>query len=357
MQAVCCTAPKKFEVKNVAIPEVRSDQVLLKGKALFTSLVVHPAVACLVSCCGICGSDRYLMEGQFEEMTKWPITPGHEIVGTIVKVGADVGGFSEGDRVVVDPMTRCDQCFFCRRGMPIQCTGMTVLGWTISGGFAEYVVATSSNVYKIYNITDEEATLIEPTSCAIHAIDKLEFKVGSEVLVIGAGPSGLMLSQICRINGASRVVLASNKGFKMDVAKQAGVADEYLELERNDAEAQWKAFKVANPYGFDAVVEATGSAEIANDAINLVRRGGTLLLYSFYGNGLVHWPPSKIFGDEIRIIGAFGQHRAFARAVAYIDGGKINVKGLVTHTYTHHQFQDAVDKLLSRDVMKIAVKP
>ncbi|KAK7437494.1 hypothetical protein VKT23_018565 [Stygiomarasmius scandens] len=313
MQAICYTAPKTFEVKSIPIPDVRSDQVLVK-----------------VSYCGICGSDRHIIEGRIGENAGWPITPGHEVVGKIVKVGADVSGFSEGDRVVIDPLARCEQCFFCRRGMPVQCSGTIVLGWTVSGGFAEYVVATSSNVYKIYNVTDEEATLIEPTSCAVHAVDKLGLKVGSEVLVLGAGPSGLMLSQICKVNGASRVVLASNKGMKMDMAKQIGAADEYLELDRNSAEEQWKAFKAANPYGFDAVVEATGSTEIANDSINFVRRGGTLLLYGFYGSGLVHWPPSKIFGDEIQIIGAIGQHRAFARAVAYVDGGKVNVKGLVS---------------------------
>ncbi|THV07074.1 NADP+-dependent D-mannitol dehydrogenase [Dendrothele bispora CBS 962.96] len=340
MQAVCCTAPNTFEVRTVPVPDAHGDQVLVK-----------------VSYCGICGSDRYISGGLLGELTKWPLILGHEVVGKVAKVGADVTEFSEGDRVVIDPLSRCNKCFFCRRGMPIQCTAMTGLGVTVSGGFSEYVTVPSSNVFKIHNITDEEATLIEPTACAIHAVDKLNLKVGSEVLILGSGPSGIMLSQICKVNGASKVVLASNKGMKMDMAKKVGAADEYFELDRNGPEEQWKTFKEANPYGFDAVVEATGSANVANDAINYVRRGGTLLLYSFYADGLVHWPPSKIFGDEIQIIGAFSQHCAFPRAVAYIDGGKVNVKGLVTHTYNHHQFQDAIDKLVSRDVMKIAVKP
>ncbi|KAF5350786.1 hypothetical protein D9758_010330 [Tetrapyrgos nigripes] len=342
MQAVCYSAPNTFEIKSVPVPEVGEDEILVK-----------------VSFCGICGSDRHVIEGNLGPQSQWPITPGHEIVGRVARTGRGVKGFLEGDRVVVDPLSRCDQCFFCRRGKPIQCIEMKVLGWTSPGGFSEYVTVAAKNVFKIFNVTDEEATLIEPTACAIHAVDQLDLKVGSEVLILGAGPSGLMISRICKVNGATRVVLASNKGMKMDMAKQVNAADEYLELERDQSEAkeQWKAFKKANPYGFDAVVEATGSSDIANDAINYVRRGGTLELYGFYGAGLVHWAPSKIFGDEIRIVGALGQHRAFPRAVAYIDSGKINVKGLVTNVYNHQQFQEAVDKLESRQVMKIAVRP
>lgn len=157
-------------------------------------------------------------------------------------------------------------------------------------------------MYKIHNLTDEEATLVEPAACAIHGMDKLNPPVGIDALVIGAGPTGLILAQLLKLNGASRVVVAANKGIKTQLAKELGAADEYIELDREDPSAQWEKFRQDNPHGFDVVVEATGNEKVANDSINYVRRGGTLMVYGVYSNDArVHWPPSKIFGDEIKV--------------------------------------------------------
>ena len=159
-----------------------------------------------------------------------------------------------------------------------------------------------NKLYKIHNLTDEEATLLEPAACAIHGLDKLNPPVGIEVLLIGAGPTGLILAQLLKLNGARKVTLAANKGIKTEIAKNLDAADEYIELDRQNPEPQWAQLKKDNPYGFDVVIEATGVEKLANEAINYVRRGGTLMIYGVYENkARVHWPPSKIFGDEIRV--------------------------------------------------------
>ncbi|KAF7797653.1 hypothetical protein EIP86_008853 [Pleurotus ostreatoroseus] len=229
--------------------------------------------------------------------------------------------------------------------------------------FCSYIAVLSVNsaankVYKIHNLTDEEATLVEPTACAIHGLDKLSPPVGIDVLIIGAGPTGLVLAQLLKQNGAARVVIAANKGIKTEMAKRLEAGDEYIELDRENPGAQWEKLKSDNPYGFDVVVEATGSEKVANDAINYVRRGGTLMVYGVYDNAArVHWPPSKIFVDEIRIIGSFAQTHCFPRAVQYLDSGKIKVKGMVTDIFTIAEYQKALDKMNSRNAVKIAVKP
>lgn len=151
-------------------------------------------------------------------------------------------------------------------------------------------------------MTDEEATLLEPAACAIHGLDKLNPPVGIEVLLLGAGPTGLMLAQLLKLNGASTVVLAAPGGIKMDIARGLDAADVYVELDRADPGPQWAALKRDWPHGFDVVVEATGVESIANASINYVRRGGTLMIYGVYEDkARVHWPPSKIFGDEIKV--------------------------------------------------------
>lgn len=139
-------------------------------------------------------------------------------------------------------------------------------------------------------MTDVEATLIEPASCACHGLDKIRPRLGSSVLMFGAGPTGLMLAQLLRQNGGCSVTIAAPGGLKMDLAKSLDAADHYVELSRTDPSAQFDALKKNNPYGFDVVVEATGSVKLLEDAINYVRRGGTLVVYGVYASSArVSW--------------------------------------------------------------------
>jgi len=339
MKALWYHAAKKFEIRDVPIPQVGKDDVLLK-----------------VTYCGVCGTDAHIHDGEF--ISKFPLIPGHEAVGTVVEMGENVKGFEKGDRCVADVGITCDNCFFCRRGQPLLCENFNARGVTQDGGFAEYIVYEQHKLYKIKNLTDEEATLLEPAACALHGLDKLSPPVGIEVLILGAGPTGLILAQLLKLNGAFRVVIAANKGIKMDLAKDLDCGDEYIELDRQNPTAQWAKLKEDNPYGFDVVVEATGVEKLANESINYVRRGGTLMIYGVYENkALVHWPPSKIFGDEIKIIGSFSQAYCFPRAVAYLDSGKIRLKGMVTDVFSLSDYQLALDKMSSRGALKIAIKP
>ena len=112
----------------------------------------------------------------------------------------------------------------------------------------------ATKVYKIHNLTDAEATLVEPAACAVHGMDQLACAVGVDALIIGAGPTGLILAQLLRLNGAARVVVAANRGAKTALARALDVAHEYVELDREDPRAQWDALRRENPYGFDVVV-------------------------------------------------------------------------------------------------------
>ncbi|KAI0694962.1 NADP+-dependent D-mannitol dehydrogenase [Cytidiella melzeri] len=339
MEAVYYHAPRNFEIRRVPIPQIGDDEVLFK-----------------VTCCGICGTDSHVHEGEF--IAEFPLIPGHEVVGVITDLGKSVRGFSKGDRCVADPGITCGTCLYCRRGTTILCENFKGRGVSCEGGFAEYCVFAANKVYKINNLSDEEATLIEPAACAIHGMDKLNPKVGIDALIIGSGPTGLILAQLLKLNGAARVVIAANKGIKTLVARDLGAGDEYVELDRENPEAQWEKLRQDNPHGFDVVVEATGSEKIATESINHVRRGGTLMIYGVYDNAaLVHWPPSKIFLDEIRIVGSFAQAHCFPRAVAYLDSGKIKVAGMVTDVFALSDYQKALDKMNSRQAVKIAVKP
>ncbi|KAH8101863.1 NADP+-dependent D-mannitol dehydrogenase [Cristinia sonorae] len=342
MDALYYHAPRNFEIRRVPIPEVGDDEVLLK-----------------VSYCGVCGTDSHVHEGEF--ITKFPLIPGHEVVGSVVKFGKEVRGFEKGNRVVGDPSILCEDCFYCRRGKVLLCENYEGRGVTLPGGFAEYCIFQAKKLFKIHNLTDLEATLIEPAACAIHGLDKLSPPVGIEALIIGSGPTGLILAQLLKRNGAMNVVIAANKGIKMEVARRMNAGHKYVELDRGEggrADEQWEELRMEHPYGFDVVVEATGSEKIANMAINYVRKGGTLMVYGVYDNAaLVHWPPSKIFNEEINIIGSFAQTHCFPRAVQYLENGIIEVKELITDIVPLAEYQTALDKMKSRNTVKIAIKP
>jgi len=339
MTALYYKAPREFSIIRTKVPTINDDEVLIK-----------------VAACGVCGTDAHIHEGEF--ISKFPLIPGHEVVGPIAKIGKNVTGLKVGDRVVADVGETCGKCFYCVRGNTLFCEDFKAHGVSMDGGFADYASFHYSKVFRIHNLTDEEATLVEPASCAVHGLDKLSPPVGCEVLLIGAGPTGLILSQLLKLNGAAKVTLAANKGMKMDIARKINAADEYIELDRKDAKAQWAQLKKDNPYGFDIVVEATGVEAIVDDSINYVRRGGTLMVYGVYAeSNRVSWSPTRIFNDEIKIIGSFSQVHCFPRAVAYLDSGKINVKGMVTDVFPIEKYQEALDKMNSRQCLKIAVKP
>ncbi|KAG8160527.1 hypothetical protein KVR01_010063 [Diaporthe batatas] len=337
MKALQYSKPENFSIVEVPLPELRDDDVLVKVKA-----------------CGVCGTDLHIHEGEF--IAKFPLIPGHETVGVVAAVGKNVKKFQLGDRVAADNSELCGHCFYCQRGEPLLCENWSGHGTTLPGGFAEYCAYPQHQIFKFHNMSDVEATLIEPASCACHGLDKIRPRLGSSVLMFGAGPTGLMLAQLLRQNGGCSVTIAAPGGLKMDLAKSLDAADHYVELSRTDPSAQFDALKKNNPYGFDVVVEATGSVKLLEDAINYVRRGGTLVVYGVYASSArVSWPPAKIFGDEIRILGSFSETFMFPATIEYLDSGKIKTKGIVNKTFKLEQFQEALDSIKNKSAIKAAI--
>ncbi|KEI39514.1 uncharacterized protein L969DRAFT_17435 [Mixia osmundae IAM 14324] len=361
MNALRYEAPRDFSIVKVPIPKVGPKQALVKApvssrRELWRDDADLCACPVLSPTHASTPQDAHIHEGEF--IAKFPLISGHEIVGVVHEVGSEVEHLKVGDRVVADVGETCGDCFYCVRGTTLFCEHFEAHGVTMDGGFSDYCKLEANKLFRFENMTDEEATLCEPASCAIHGLDKLQPKLGCEALIIGAGPTGLMLAQLLRQAGAAKVVLAANAGMKMKIAREVNAADVYIDLDRQNAKDQWADIKKNNPYGFDVVVEATGVESLIQDSINYVRRGGTLLVYGVYSDAArVHWPPNKIFLDEIRVIGSFSQTHCFPRAVAYLDSGRVKTKGMVTSVFPLDKYQDALDLMNSRQAMKIAITP
>ncbi|KAL3437298.1 chaperonin 10-like protein [Aspergillus tetrazonus] len=258
------SAPRNPRVVEKRLPTIREHELLIKVKA-----------------CGVCGTDLHIHEGGFG--AQFPVVPGHETVGVVAAFGSKVKGFSVGDRVVADNSELCGECFYCRRGAELFCENFIAHGVMVDGGFAEYAAYPARRVFPIKAISDVDATLIEPAACAAHGIDKIAPHVGSNVLLFGAAAPG---------------------GVKMAFAKSLDAADEYIDLPQDQTAAAVVLEKLQqdNPYGFDIVVEATGSAKVLERALDFVRKGGKLVVYGVYkDDDRIALAPNKIFKEEIHV--------------------------------------------------------
>lgn len=138
--------------------------------------------------------------------TTTSLTPaGHEAAGTIAAIGKNVHNVSIGDRVTADPLQPCLSCFHCTRRKPLLCSSLTAFGGNVPGGFAEYCVYPARQVHCIGSLPALEAVLLEPAACATHGIERMQLDPGSRVLLFGCGPTGILLAQLMRLNGAAHV--------------------------------------------------------------------------------------------------------------------------------------------------------
>ncbi len=338
MKAILYSAPRKFSFTDVPDPVLANDEVLLRVRA-----------------CGICGTDLHIHEGEF--LAKFPLIPGHEFAGEVASVGSAVSNVEVGQSVVADNMELCGHCFFCRRDQPVYCEHLMAQGVNMPGGLAEYVVVKSSKVYPFKKLSWREAAMVEPTACAVHGMDVIALKPGSEVLLFGAGPTGIVLAQLLKLNGAAKLTVAAPKGRKLDLVERLG-ADEIVPMDRNNRAEYQRHLRESAPRGFDCVIEATGSPEVCEEAITFARQGGEVVVYGVYPESAkMQWSPYEIFRRELTIKGSFSQNHCFDRALHYLESGRVKVDEVVTQEFELSAYDKALDMVRSRQGIKTIVLP
>jgi len=243
------------------------------------------------------------------------------------------------------------------RGDYLLCEKMSSYGVTLNGGFAEYLKIKADRIFPIKNLSAREAIMVEPTSCAIHGVEVLNLKPGSDVLLFGAGPTGQVMAQLLKLNGAANLVVAAPAGPKLDLAAKLA-ADQVVAIDRNDPEVHRKRLHEISPKGFDAVIEATGAPSICQETTRFVRRRGTILIYGVYPEkATISINPFDVFRNELTIKGSFAQIDSFERALSYLDNGKIKVNEIVTQEIPLRDWGKALDLAWKRQGIKTALIP
>jgi D-arabinitol dehydrogenase (NADP+) len=328
MKAVYYEAPKTWSVTDVPAPQAAPGQVRIK-----------------VDQVGVCGTDLHIHEGEFGAV--FPLIPGHEVVGVVDQLGDGVTRFHIGEQVTVNPNVYCGQCPYCLAGRLGQCAAMLGFGSNFDGFFAEYAIADHKLVFSTEGLPAETAVFSEPTSCAMHGLESLQMRPGGSALVLGAGPTGLLLAQLIAAGGASSVTVAAPSRFKLDTATRLGVDNTVL-IARDDPDGNIAALMAASPHGdgYDAVIEATGAPTVGDICVPLARRGGTVLIYGVTrDDDIVRFHPFDVFRREITIRGSFAEMTSFGAAIDALRGGRVRTDGIVTHQFSLDDYGLALETL------------
>ena len=289
--------------------------------------------------CGICGSDLHWYQGGFPPPA---VCPGHEISGEVVEVGAAVQRVQPGDRVAVEPLVVCGECHACRTGELQLCRKLRILGTMADGGFADYVRAPADALFRLPAEVDWElGAMTEPLAVCVHAVRLADVRLGDRVLVLGAGTIGLLSVVAARAAGAGEVLVTARHPHQYAAAMQLGARPFAATADGN---AELREYARANP--IDAVVETVGgSADTLNDAVHLVRAGGTVSVLGMFMapislNGLL------LMMKEVRIVGSLTYSRAghradFDVALDLLVSQRDRLRPLITQRYPLDRIGDA----------------
>ncbi len=331
MKAVLYEAPLRFAVTDVPTPRPGPDDVLIR--------VVQV---------GVCATDVHIHSGYYTG--RFPLIPGHEVVGVVESMGAEVSGLRVGEQVSVNPNIPCGRCAFCRAGRLGLCQDPRGCGSTATGFFAEFVCVPQALVFSVEGLPLDTAVFTEPAACAMHGVETLQVRPGSSALVLGAGPTGLLLAQLIAASGASAVTVAGPVPYQLTTATALG-ATSVVPLERGAPETnQARLLAASGGEGYDIVVEATGAVEVGNICVPLTRNGGTVLIYGVTKPAetiAVH--PFDIFRREIVIKGSYAEMTSFGAAIAALRAGRARTGGIITHRFALEDYAAALDAVAHDD--------
>lgn len=314
MKAVVWEGPCKLSLKEEAKPVPISGEVLIKTKAV-----------------GICGSDLEIYDGRFKQSIP-PLIIGHEGGGIVESVGPGVKTIKKGDRVIVECILYCGECENCRKGSYNLCSNHKVIGMIgHDGEYAEYFTAPEQNIHRLPdNISWPEAGLIDTLAGPVAGIEKTNLHLGETVVVYGPGPAGLFFCRLAKLRGAGKVYLVGTRDSRLVFGKQYG-ADLTLNVKKDDVEEF--ILQDTGGRGADLVIESAGSHEALNSGIEVLKKGGELLIYGVFGGGPVPVDIQPVQMNELIIKGLNASPFKYPDTINLISTGKIDVKKIISHTF------------------------
>ena len=279
------------------------------------------------------------------------------------EIGSGVNGFEPGDKVAVSPTVPCLDCAMCSKGYHEMCDKILIISYHCDGGFAELValdeiVVKSNCVVKVpQNVSMEAAALTEPLSCAVNCLEMTPVPTDGSVLVIGAGPLGLMIADLARYEGAKQVFVAANRAEQLE---KACVANVDIFINTAEENIQERIAELTDGFGVELVITACSAPEAQQVALKLTAKRGSV---NFFGGlprdrSVVPLDSNLIHYNELRVVGAHGSApRHFARAMELQASGAVDLAKYVDCSYPLDRINDALKMARGTGRLKIVVKP
>jgi L-iditol 2-dehydrogenase len=344
MKAAILTGIRKIELRDVPKPSIQNEtQVLLRVAAV-----------------GICGSDlQYYAAGRIgSDVVRFPFVIGHECVAEVKESGEETSRLKPGDRVVVDPAVPCGLCDQCRSGRPHTCRNLRFLGCPgqMEGSLAEYIAMPESQCFLLEKNTDLNlAVLAEPLSIGIYAIRLLGDALFSSIAILGAGPIGLSVALAAEDRGIQKIYMTDKIDDRVQASQKAG-AMWAGNPEKKDIVGKMLEFE---PGGLNAVFECCGDQEAIDQAVELLRPGGKLMIVGIPDDDRVSFDAHRIRRKEIAIQNVRRQNGCIPAAIDLIGRRKKDLGFMVTHSFQLDEAQKAFDLVENyRDgVIKAIIRP
>ena len=338
MKSAVLVDAQKIEVQEGPIPVPGPEEILVK-----------------VAYCGICTLEQRLFNGDMKIF--YPIVPGHEVSGIVKGVGENVKSkLKEGDRVSLDMVYRCHQCYYCRTGQSNFCENRFSKGIKPLGGFSEYVVVRPERAFTIGDgLSLQAAAFAEPVACCLRSLKKLNVQPAEDVLIIGAGPMGLMHLQVALVMGA-RVFVSDVDESRLATARQLGADGVYNPAETDLEEAMKKE---TEGRGVDACVVTSPALPALDSAFACVRKNGRINIYTAYMQEKPQMPidMNTLHRQETLVTGTEGRTEFdFQQAVRLLSFGKINVEPLISRIVGPEDLADGIRAAMSTDTQRVLLE-
>ena len=340
MKAVYVRGPADVEIRTIEKPTVGRGEISVKMHA-----------------CGVCGSDLEKIYGQYSQPS---MRLGHEPSGTISQVGENVKDFKKGNRVFVHHHVPCYSCHFCLHGNETMCQKYSETNLSPCGLAEEFVVpewhVSHGGVIKIPDtMSFDEAAMIEPLACCVRAWNKIKIKKGDSAAIFGAGPTGMMHVMLSKVYGLNEIFCFDVNDFRLSFAKKFQITES---IKSTDSMAHEKILAKTQNRGIDIAIVATGNLSAITQAIEFVRKGGTVVLFGVPSkDAKMQLDVSKIYSKEITIVPSYAASEIDTMvAFKLIHENKVEVKKLITHRFDLTESKKALEYAhQGNDAMKIII--
>lgn len=328
MKAITLTALKQMELVDVPEPAIENDtDVLLKIEKV-----------------GVCGSDVHYHEtGRIgSQIVEYPFIVGHECAATVKAIGSAVTRVNVGDEVVVDPAASCHNCEQCRQGRENTCDNLSFLGTPGQGNgcLCEYIIMPQESCYPTnQTITLDQAALCEPFAIGVYSVRQSNISDNSKIAILGSGPIGLSCMVAAQAEDVKEIYMTDKLDYRVRMVKNAGA----VWAGNPEKENIVKAILEREPLGMDIVYECAGRQETLDEAVELLKPGGKLMLIGIPRIDRVSFSIDKLRRKELTLINVRRQNHCTQAAIDLIASGKINVDFMITHRFKFQDTQAAFD--------------